>query len=1183
MKLPKKYLWRLLVVTSLTMSACHNDNNPPPPPPATEGSATIDSRGGTVEGPDGVQLVVPAGALDEAITIRIARSSTGAPALPDDLKSGLPVYEITPHNLNFKLPVTVRLPSSDTPDEGTTMLVAEAGGEWQSAPVTISDGYASVNRVSLSWYVLVPNLNTGPVSACSYDNDPYICIWPIVSLGGDIAVSPPEAAPNGGRFPTIVLPAELSFPIRVSTPRDCENAVLTVYRDTRPANSPATAPRSWQQLLVQPITLTPQANTNHRSEGSYLFSTQVNAGENSGFGLRFAFSCRRTYNNYTYSSFMETLYRADVPQQPGAPSITQQPQPITVFAGSNASSSISATAPDTLAIQWQRSNDSGATWNNVANGNSFSLTPAQLADNGAWIRASVCNVVGASTNCINSNIVTLSVTSSTITPAFTQQPASQSVIAGQTASFTVVASGTPAPAVQWYKAGTPDQAVGTPCPPGSGTTSCTYTTGALALGDSGNQYYASATNSAGTVQSNTVTLTVTSGATGPSIDINTPADVTAAIGSTVLFSVQATGTAPLSYQWYRDGNPITGANAATYSLSNVQPADYGAAFAVAVSNGEGAAFSRAARLTVIPDTTTYFGNWGIVWPLPHGNTLTALAITGGEVYAAGPFTTMVSTDSGATWTTRFDTAGIVALAAPANGVLVGTSNNGGIYRSSDGGQSWSKTSNFSVSSIAFADAANGVALVGMGDVYRTTDGGLTWAPAGAAVSGGVKLAAVDSTTYVALGSGGLIARSSDGGISWTTVRTGSVGVDALSDVKFANASLGIAVGIDTSGYSMLRTTDGGMHWTAVTSPGFVDLIAFANATTVVAMSGHGRYYRSTDGGLNWSNVQDIEGAEGIGQVRFATGSTGYAVGMYGQIFQTTDGGEYWSRIAGGSNLDSSYSVGVSPSGIALAAGGNRLFGSSDGGRTWRDVAYTYMRSVAFTSDNTVVGTGYNGKVWRSTDGGANWNQIMQDTTWHRAVDFAGASTGVIVGESGRILRTTDGGQSWQAVNSGVTNPLTSIRFLSSTTAYAGGDYSTLLRTTDGGATWTVLNLPGAGIEYTSVNGIVTSASGDLLVLTGDALWRSSDSGSSWTKVFDRFNGNYCDGGLGGIAFTDANHGLIVGAQGCMIRSTDGGATWTRLNLPVTTTLNAVTAISNDTFVVVGDGGLIMRNTQDGAP
>lgn len=39
----------------------------------------------------------------------------------------------------------------------------------------------------------------------------------------------------------------------------------------------------------------------------------------------------------------------------------------------------------------------------------------------------------------------------------------------------------------------------------------------------------------------------------------------------------------------------------------------------------------------------------------------------------------------------------------------------------------------------------------------------------------------------------------------------------------------------------------------------------------------------------------------------------------------------------------------------------------------------------------------------------------------------------------------------------------------------------------------------------------------------------------------------------------------------------------RLDLPVITNLNAVTAMSSDTFVVVGDGGLIMRNTQDGAP
>ncbi len=88
-------------------------------------------------------------------------------------------------------------------------------------------------------------------------------------------------------------------------------------------------------------------------------------------------------------------------------------------------------------------------------------------------------------------------------PAITTQPASQTVTVGNTASFTVAASGTAPFTYQWYK-GTAAIA---------GATAATYTTPATTLADSGSTFYVKVTNSLGSATSSTATLTVTTAPT----------------------------------------------------------------------------------------------------------------------------------------------------------------------------------------------------------------------------------------------------------------------------------------------------------------------------------------------------------------------------------------------------------------------------------------------------------------------------------------------------------------------------------------------------------------------------------------------------------------------------------------------------------------------------------------------
>lgn len=78
-----------------------------------------------------------------------------------------------------------------------------------------------------------------------------------------------------------------------------------------------------------------------------------------------------------------------------------------------------------------------------------------------------------------------------------------------------------------------------------------------------------------------------------------PADRTASEGQSVNFTVSASGSAPLSYQWQRDGVNIPNTNSAAYHLPSVTQADDGAQFRVIVSNSFGDATSNAATLTVV--------------------------------------------------------------------------------------------------------------------------------------------------------------------------------------------------------------------------------------------------------------------------------------------------------------------------------------------------------------------------------------------------------------------------------------------------------------------------------------------------------------------------------------------------------------------------------------------------------
>ncbi len=172
-------------------------------------------------------------------------------------------------------------------------------------------------------------------------------------------------------------------------------------------------------------------------------------------------------------------------------------------------------------------------------------------------------------------------------PVISTPPSNQTVTVGQTATFSVVATGTAPLSYQWQKGTT---AI-------TGATSATYTTPATTAADNGSTFRVVVTNSAGNATSDAATLTVTSSAVKPSIT-QQPSNQTVTTGQTATFSVVATGTAPLSYQWQKGTTPIAGATAASYTTPATTTSDNGSQFRVVVTNSAGNATSNYATLTV---------------------------------------------------------------------------------------------------------------------------------------------------------------------------------------------------------------------------------------------------------------------------------------------------------------------------------------------------------------------------------------------------------------------------------------------------------------------------------------------------------------------------------------------------------------------------------------------------------
>ncbi len=332
----------------------------------------------------------------------------------------------------------------------------------------------------------------------------------------------------------------------------------------------------------------------------------------------------------------------------GAPTITSQPNTQTTVVGGSATFSVTAVGDAPLAYQWLHDDVDLP----GANSATLSLTNVQAANVGTYY-VEVTNGVGSAT----SNAASLIVLG--LPPVIVASPSSQTVNAGVNVTFAVTVTGSPTLTYQWRKSGVAIPSATLP----------TLSLGNVQAADAAS-YDVVVTNSSGTATSAAATLTVNPAA--PTIT-GQPVAKTVTVSENVSFTVTASGTTPLGYQWRKGGTPLTdgGALSGTTTASLIitgAAAIHAGSYDVVVTNALGTATSAAAALTVnaAPPSAVYwdFGPATAFTAFPSSGLTTD--ITGGEVsFGNSNSTTMplLSTTSASSPTATFSGATNVGAAA----------------------------------------------------------------------------------------------------------------------------------------------------------------------------------------------------------------------------------------------------------------------------------------------------------------------------------------------------------------------------------------------------------------------------------------------------------------------------------------------------------------------------------------
>jgi cysteine-rich repeat protein len=554
---------------------------------------------------------------------------------------------------------------------------------------------------------------------------------------------------------------------------------------------------------------------------------------------------------------------------------------------------------------------------------------------------------------------------------------------------------------------------------------------------------------------------------------------------------------------------------------------------------------------------------------------------------------LTSTDAGATWTLRtaggaFDrltTSKIVvdptdpnvayaAMADFGNNGLFGA--NTGIWKTTDGGATWTNTTTAINSSLPWSDvaidsnahltlyaAAGFLFGAATNGVYKSTDGGATWnllanGPQGTGF-GRIAIAVGTANSQVIYASaskptnpnfGALIKlmRSDDGGATWTDLTGGTPNYlggqgwyDTTVIVDPADSAI-VYLGGQAGAKSVLRSTDSGATWSDLSTGGAPNNTSPHVDHHGVAFDANGKLLDGDDGGIyrlddptvpSWTDLNgNLETIQFTGIGLHPTDPNKAIGGSQDNGTEVFSGDTVWTETDGGD-------------------GGYAKFSPTNGSR-----AYHQIPNLSF-------GTNF---FRRSDDGGFSWatktSSISVDVNnqnfYAPFVVDPGNGDRVLYGTN-RVWETTNGGDSWATISNvgsnGFNNGGNNVDAIGlapsdANTVYAatGGTFATssqIFVTTNHGGSWTEVDL-GVGGRVNELDVDPSSASTAYAVVNtfnspDGQVYETTNGGTSWANI----TGNLPAIPVWSLQIDAAGGRLFVGADDGVYATSDGGSTWAR--------------------------------------
>jgi photosystem II stability/assembly factor-like uncharacterized protein len=441
---------------------------------------------------------------------------------------------------------------------------------------------------------------------------------------------------------------------------------------------------------------------------------------------------------------------------------------------------------------------------------------------------------------------------------------------------------------------------------------------------------------------------------------------------------------------------------------------------------------------------------------------------------------------------------------------------GGVYRTEDGGESWTSVARGQFHSVEFSTSDPNVAYAASPDAFlRSEDGGKSWLQfsrydvGGGWGPGGIRpgvpidlqIDPRDPYRIFVNNYGGGNFLSEDGGLTWMTASDGYTGAD-LSDISVHPHNPAVVYVNGRSGPFM--SVDGGKSWTGL-NPVRVQEIAEGSLISIdpsdpehlIMASAHwGWTYESEDRGATWQLVLDE--ADNLHPLRVADNNQKFQ-GIQALEFAPSDP----QTVFAGFGIWGCASNAIEDLCEARTIGS--LLISKNGGSSWSWIEEAALDGQTVTDivvhpeneDIAWAATAMDG-IYQTVDGGSSWTSQASGRTTPFLMDLAiqpGDPTTLYAASfSGGVFKTVDGGENWSRLGVGMdpNEPLTSIVLDPSrpSVLYAGSRASGVFVSEDAGKTWMTLS---DGLRTRAVNSLAISADGRTLYAAtrGEGVFRLS--------------------------------------------------------------------------------------------